>query len=472
MLLTRRVMPGCCVLHRCRAPHQLPRSGIAATSYATVGQRHRFVDHLGETFHRGRPLQPEGLAAGRLPECRPACMVDRERRPRGGELALAADKRPCLAIQYGVSQAGHIEPDRRCATDRRFGDDDTPALDHGWMHEHPRGAQQPVLLLLADPSCEDDAGPSESLEALAFRTVTGDDQLPADNRPHPVPQPQQEVQALVVGEPPEREEHRLGRARQQRTWGLDTVEDEPDVRPVHPDLLQSGGRGRRDRQEQVLPVRPWHQHVLREATCGRDRRRETQPPQLGVHVVDEAQCRAARPQGREIGHSVADLHDEVAVAQVPPVHEGRPEELAVGTAATQHPVGTLTRGSAAEEGDAVAVRRDPLREPVDKHLRAACPWVGKIPPCDEQDMATARGRAVHPVRAGPLRHRRQGCRQARRPAARRCAAGVTAAARMRRRHPQAARLPTRPPPPSHDDRSDDSCSMPTLHTIRRVGLFP
>ena len=360
--------------------------GGAVTGRLAPPALDRLVGHLGETLDRGRPVQPERPGARRPAELLALPLVDRQRRPGRGELALGPHQHAGLAVHHRVTQPGHVERHRRGAADRRLGDHDPPALDQRRMHEQPRRAQQAVLLLLRHPAGEHDAGPGQGLQPRPLRPVPGDDQLPADHVPHPVPQPQQQVEALVVGEPAEREEQRVRRPRGRRIRLLDAVADLPDPVPPDADLLQRFRRGGGHGEEQVPAVHPGHDDPLDVPSDGGERRGEPDRPQVGVHVVDQAEHRALRPQRRQVGHPVADLDDQVVVPEVPQVGQGRAEELGVRAAVAHHAVRPLGDGSAAQQRHPVAAGEHAGRQPVDQDLGSAGLPVGQVPPGDEQDV--------------------------------------------------------------------------------------
>ena len=344
-------------------------------------------------------MQPERPGARRPAELLPLPLVDRQRRPGRGELALGPHQHAGLAVHHRVTQPGHVERHRRGAADRRLGDHDPPALDQRRMHEQPGRAQQPVLLLLRHPAGEHDAGPGQGLKPRPFRAVPGDDQLPAGHVPDPVPEPEQQVEALVVGEPAHREEQRFRRARGGRVRFLDAVADLPDPVPADAHVLQRAGRGFGHGQEQVPAVHPGHDHPLDVPPDGGERRAEPDRPQVGVHVVDQAEHRTAAPQRRQVGHPVADLDDQVGAPEVPQVGEGRAEELRVRAAVAHDPVRPLGDRPAAQQRDPVAAGEHAGRQPVDQDLRSAGPPVGQIAPRDEQDVAGGFGGAYR--QAGP-----------------------------------------------------------------------
>ena len=83
-----------------------------------------------------------------------------------------------------------------------------------------------------------DTRAGQGLDAGPLGAVARDHELAADHVPHPVPEPQQQVDALVVGQPAQREEQRLRRPRRQRLRRLDTVADLPDLVRPDPELGQ------------------------------------------------------------------------------------------------------------------------------------------------------------------------------------------------------------------------------------------
>ncbi len=253
------------------------------------------------------------------------------------------------------------------------------------MQEQPRRAHQPVLLGVRHPAGELDARPGQCLQPRPLGPVPGDHQLPARHVPHPVPQPQQQVEALVVGEPAEREEHRLRRPRGGRIRRLDAVADLPDPVLADPDLLQRLRRGRGHGEEQVLAVHPGHDDPLDVPSHRGERRPEPDRPQLCVHVVHQAEHRAPGPQRRQEGHPVADLDDQVVAPEVPQVGEGRAEELGVRAAVAHHAVRPFGHLSTAHQRHPVAAGQHAGRQPVNQHLGSPGLPVREVPPGDEQD---------------------------------------------------------------------------------------
>ena len=127
--------------------------------------------------------------------------------------------------------------------------------------------------------------------------------------------------------------------------------------------------------------------------------RKPDRPQVGVHVVDQAEHRAPAPQRRQVGHPVADLDDQVGAPEVPQVGQGRAEELGVRAAVAHDPVRAFGHRPAAQQRDPVAAGEHAGRQPVDQDLRAAGLPVGQIPPRDEHDVAGGLGGAYR--QAGP-----------------------------------------------------------------------
>ena len=159
------------------------------------------VGHLGEPFHRGRPVHLQRPGARGPAQLLAPPPVDGQRSPGRRELAFGPHQHPRLAVHHRVTQPRHVEGNRGGTANRRLGDHDAPAFDQRRVHQQPRRAQQPVLLLLRHPPGEHHARSGLRLQPRALRPVPGDHQLPADHVPHPVPQPQQQIEALVIGEP-------------------------------------------------------------------------------------------------------------------------------------------------------------------------------------------------------------------------------------------------------------------------------
>src|SRR5215472_6850295 len=116
-------------------------------------------------------------------------------------------------------------------------------------------------------------------------------------------------------------------------------------------------------------------------------------------MVDQADLRLTAPGRRKERHAVADLNDQVAVSQTPPVDHWRPEELAVGPATSDDVIGTIDRLAAAQQADLIAARHHAFSEAVYQHLGAAGPLVSQIAPRNEQEPPASR-----------LRRRRIDCR--------------------------------------------------------------
>ena len=243
-----------------------------------------------------------------------------------------------------------------------------------------------MLLLLRHPPGEHHAGAGHRLKPRPLRTVPGDHQLPAHHVPDPVPQPQQQVKPFVVGEPAHREEQRIRRPRGRRIGLLDTVAYLPDPVLVHPHPLQRRRGGVGHGEEQVAAVHPGHDLPLDVPADGGDGRKEPDRPQVGVHVVHQAEHRAPGPQRRQIGHPVADLHDQVGVPEVPQVGEGRAGELGIRAAVAHHAVRPLGHRPAAQQRHPVAAGEHAGGQPVDQDLGSPGALVGEVPPRDEQDV--------------------------------------------------------------------------------------
>jgi hypothetical protein len=368
----------------------------------------RLVGHLGETLDSGRPVQSERTGACRPSQLLPLALVDRQRRPGRGELALSLYQHPGLVVHHRVSQPRYVERDRGGAADRRLGDHDPPALDQRRVHEQPGRAQQPVLLLLRHPAGKLHARPGQGLQPRPFRPVPGDHQLPAHHVPHPVPQPQQQVEALVVGEPADREEQRVRRARSGRIRLLHAVADLPDPVPAHSHLLQRLRRGVGHGEEQVPAVHPGHDHPFDVPADSGDRRAEPDRPQVGVHMVHQAEHRAPAPERRQVRHPVADFDDQVGVPEIPQVGEGRAEKLGVGAAVADDTVRPLGHRPAAQQGHPVAAGEHAGRQPVDQDLRSPGPPVGQIPPGDEENVPRPSDRAGRTGQPADLSRPRRG----------------------------------------------------------------
>ena len=265
-----------------------------------------------------------------------------------------------------------------------------------------------MLLLLRHPAGEHHAGAGHRLKPRPLRTVPGDHQLPAHHVPDPVPQPQQQVKPFVVGEPAHREEQRIRRPRGRRIGLLDTVAYLPDPVLVHPHPLQRRRGGVGHGEEQVAAVHPGHDLPLDVPADGGEGRKEPDRPQVGVHVVHQAEHRAPGPQRRQIGHPVADLHDQVGVPEVPQVGEGRAGELGVRAAVAHHAVRPLGHRPAAQQRHPVAAGEHAGGQPVDQDLGSAGPAVGEIPPGDEKNVFRSGARAERTGQPVDLRRPRRG----------------------------------------------------------------
>lgn len=225
-----------------------------------------------------------------------------------------------------------------------------------------------VLAFLGDMTGEGDAGPGHGGKPGALRTVADDHQPAAGHRPDPLPQPQQQIDPLVLDQPPHGQEQRLRRLGGQWAGLRHAVVHQPDPVRGDPEAAQRG-RGRAgDRHHQIPAVRTGQRPVLQAAAEPGGGPRAAQPPQVRMDMVDQAQGGTAVPQRRQIGHAVADLDQEVAVADPARQLAGYAQVMTGVAARGHHPV-------AAGGG---ASRIGPRREPGDggpPHSRVTWwPW--------------------------------------------------------------------------------------------------
>lgn len=114
---------------------------------------------------------------------------------------------------------------------------------------------------------------------------------------------------------------------------------------------------------------------------------EAHLPQVGVDVVDEAQGGAAVPERCEVRHSVADLDEQIGLADLPG-EGGACTQIVAELAARRHdPVVPERRGTAADQGHLVAEGGEPLGQPVDQQLGAARGRIVQISVGKENDSA-------------------------------------------------------------------------------------
>ncbi|CAM5531172.1 hypothetical protein SVIOM74S_01074 [Streptomyces violarus] len=263
------------------------------------------------------------------------------------------------------------------------------------MQQQPGRAQQPVLLGLRDIAGELHTGPGELFQSSALGAVSDDDEPPAGDRPHPLPQPQQQIDPLVLDQPADGDEQRLGGTLGPRRRLLDAVVHDPDTVPLDADRAQRVGRGGGDRDQQTPLLRPGQGPVFESSADPRGRRQrpaEAHLPQVGVDVVDQAQRGPGVPQRRQVRHAVAHLDQQIAVTDL--AGEGRPgaQVVPVGAARRHDPVVPEGRGAPAQQGHLVAEPGQAVGELVDQQLGAAGGRVVQISMGEEDDPARMWGK--------------------------------------------------------------------------------
>lgn len=214
--------------------------------------------------------------------------------------------------------------------------------------------------------------------------------MAAGDRADPFPQAQQQIDPLVLDEPSHGHEQRFRRASGRCARLLHAVVDDPDAVALDADRTQRVGcrRGDGDQQAAALPAR---QCPVFESSSepggGGQRSAEPHPPQVGVYVVDQAQGRSSVPQRRQVRHAVADLDEQVAVADLSLERRSGAQVVAEVAARRHDTVVAVRGGAAAQQGDLVAEVGQALGESVDEEFGAARCFVAVVTTGEENDSA-------------------------------------------------------------------------------------
>lgn len=126
-----------------------------------------------------------------------------------------------------------------------------------------------------------DAGAGELFEPVPLGSVADDEEPAAGDRPHPLPQAQQQIDPLVLDEPAHREEERLTGAVRARARLLDAVVDDADAFAFDAECPQRGGRRRRDGHQQTAALGAGQRPVLQSSP--EPRGRASGPPKRMRH---------------------------------------------------------------------------------------------------------------------------------------------------------------------------------------------
>src|SRR5215467_13768110 len=115
-------------------------------------------------------------------------------------------------------------------------------------------------------------------------------------------------------------------------------------------------------------MHPRHQPALHVHASSGNRRWEHHPPQVRMHVIDQANLWRRSPERSEKWHSIADLNNEVTVSQVSPISDRRTSKLAVPAAISYDTVRALGRRPATEQADVIATGRHPSCQPINENF--------------------------------------------------------------------------------------------------------
>ena len=362
------------------------------------GASHRFVDHRRPGVDGTLPGVLGGAPPGGGAHGPASVGVVGQVDPglghgRGQPFVGGVDQHAGLPVVDGVAYPVGIGGQGRRAGRRRLHDGHAPAFMAGPVDQEPGPAHQVVLGGLVDPPHH--LGPGDPggqpPHGLELRPVTGHHQAAADLGVGQPPGLDEQVDPLVGNQPAQGEEERFGClghrwAGRRGHPGL----DHPDPAGVHPDGPEVGRGGLGDGHEEAAAVDGRHDAVFDGPSHGGRRRREAGAPLVEVDMVDQADRRAAAPEGGEVREPVLHVDHQVGVGEPGGAVEGRPQVLAVGPSRVDHRVRVLADRAPADERHLVATGRQAPQEVVEHHLGAASLGVREVAPVE--------GDQLHPLR--------------------------------------------------------------------------